>query len=112
MTRTVPKDAPVNVSPSAEHPDTPPRRRILIVEDNATAAAQLQQLLQSDRRLSVDITRDGRDALKGLLDRNYSIVITDLRMPHLDGMELIKQVQERGLPVTVIVTTGHGSIDE
>jgi DNA-binding NtrC family response regulator len=39
-------------------------------------------------------------------------VITDLRMPHLDGMELIKEIQQRGLPVTIIVTTGHGSIDE
>ena len=39
-------------------------------------------------------------------------MITDLRMPKLDGMKLIEEIQTRRLPVTVIVTTGHGSIDE
>src|SRR5204863_2152051 len=54
----------------------------------------------------------GEQALRALLEDNYSIVITDLRMPKVDGMQLIKEVQQRGLPVTVIVTTGYGSIDE
>src|SRR5438132_911875 len=87
-------------------------RRILIVADNEVARRQLQQLLQSDLSLQVDATGDGQKALQDLSEHNYSIVITDLRMPRLDGMELIKEVQQRRLPVTVIVTTGHGSIDE
>jgi len=88
------------------------RRRILIVEDNETAGRQLQKFLQSDAELEIDVTNNGENAIRALNDDNYSIVITDLRMPRMDGMELIKQVQRRGLPVTVIVTTGHGSIDE
>lgn len=87
-------------------------RRVLIVEDNALARKQLQQLLQRDPRLAVESTSDGQQALKELLGKTCSIVITDLRMPHLDGMELIKEVRQRDLPVTVIVTTGHGTIDE
>jgi DNA-binding NtrC family response regulator len=87
-------------------------RRILIVEDNEVARRQLQQLLQSDLKLQVDATGDGQKALQDLTEHNYSIVITDLRMPRLDGMELIREVQQRRLPVTIIVTTGHGSIDE
>jgi DNA-binding NtrC family response regulator len=87
-------------------------RRILIVEDNEVARRQLQQLLQSDLSLQVDVTGDGHKALQDLGEHNYSIVITDLRMPRLDGMELIREVQQRRLPVTIIVTTGHGSIDE
>jgi DNA-binding NtrC family response regulator len=90
----------------------PLRRRILIVEDNETARRQLQQLLQNDLSLHVDVTGDGNKALQDLSEHNYSIVITDLRMPRLDGMELIREVQQRRLPVTIIVTTGHGSIDE
>jgi DNA-binding NtrC family response regulator len=87
-------------------------RRVLIVEDNDTARKQLQQLLQVDPQFEVHTTGDGKEALQRLLDGNYSLMITDLRMPQLDGMELIRAVQQRGLPVTVIVTTGHGSIDE
>jgi DNA-binding NtrC family response regulator len=101
------------VSPVATSPDGEPvPRRILIVEDNETARRQLQQLLQGDLPLQVDVTGDGNKALQDLTERNYSIVITDLRMPRLDGMELIREVQQRRLPVTIIVTTGHGSIDE
>ncbi|MBL8798398.1 MAG: sigma-54-dependent Fis family transcriptional regulator [Planctomycetia bacterium] len=92
--------------------DEQPRRRILLVEDNETARQELQRLLETDAQLRVDVTADGAEALQALARQNYSIVITDLRMPRCDGMELIRAVQERRLPVTVIVTTGHGSIDE
>jgi DNA-binding NtrC family response regulator len=87
-------------------------RRVLIVEDNDVARRQLHQLLQEDAHLEVDSTGDAREALRKLEDAPHSIVITDLRMPGLDGMELIGEIQKRGLPVTVIVTTGHGSIDD
>ncbi|HLJ93867.1 MAG TPA: sigma-54 dependent transcriptional regulator [Gemmataceae bacterium] len=102
---------PLSPAPLAKDGEPVPRR-ILIVEDNETARRQLQQLLQSDLQLQVDATGDGNKALHDLAEHNYSIVITDLRMPRLDGMELIKEVQQRRLPVTIIVTTGHGSIDE
>src|SRR5262249_37196724 len=88
------------------------RRRILIVEDNELSRRQLQQLLQQEPDLDVQTAADGTTALHELAELPYSIVITDLRMPHLDGMELIQEVKNRQLPVTVIVTTGHGSIDE
>src|SRR5204863_2128329 len=73
---------------------------------------QLQQVLQVNGHILVDAHRDGQQALEALGHANYSIVITDLRMPKLDGMALIRAIQQKHLPVTVIVTTGHGSIDE
>lgn len=91
---------------------TPRTRRILIVEDNDLAREKLQQLLQSDPRLQVDVVSDGSAALKCLLEHDYSIMITDLRMPQLDGMQLIQEVQQRSLPVTVIITTGQSTIEE
>ena len=69
-------------------------------------------MLQTDPALRVDTTKDGDQALQRLLENNYSVLITDLRMPRLDGMQLLKEVQRGGLPVTVIVTTGYGSIDD
>src|SRR5262245_53551130 len=89
-----------------------PPRRVLIVEDDDSARQKLQHLLQTDPHLQVDATKDGDQALHLLTENNYSILITDLRMPRLDGMQLLKEVQKRNLPVTVIVTTGYGSIDE
>jgi DNA-binding NtrC family response regulator len=87
-------------------------RRILVAEDDATTRSQLQKLLSADPRLQVDTAADGRQALELLSDGSYSIVITDLKMPQLNGMQLIEEVQQRRLAVSVIVTTGFGSIDD
>jgi DNA-binding NtrC family response regulator len=87
-------------------------RGVLIVEDNELARRQLQRLLQEDSQLHVQTAPDGQQALEELHKNSYSIAITDLRMPRLDGMQLIKEIQARRLPVTIIVTTGHGTIDE
>jgi DNA-binding NtrC family response regulator len=88
------------------------KRRVLIVEDNELASRQLQQILQADAAVQVDTARDGSQALEKLIEEPYSLVITDLRMPCLDGMEMIQEVQQRRLPVSIIVVTGHGSIDD
>lgn len=90
----------------------PGPRRILIVEDNELAREQLAKLLQADPQYEVEATGDPQRALEDLVEKTYSVVITDLRMPGFDGMDLIRAIQERRLPVTVIVTTGHGSIEE
>ena len=87
-------------------------RRLLIVDDNELTCKQLQQLLQINGSLAVDYVTSGKKALAELEKTNYSILLTDLRMPELNGMDLIRMIQERSLPVTTIVTTGHGSIDE
>src|ERR1017187_2188205 len=89
-----------------------PPRRLLVVDDNELSCKQLQTLLQADASLVVDFLVDGSKALKTLERENYSILLTDLCMPKLSGMDLIRQIQEQRLPVTVIVTTGHGTINE
>lgn len=89
------------------------KRRVLIAEDNEQAREQLRRLLCQDPNYEVETVGDGQEALEALTrGPRFNFLITDLRMPQLDGMDLIEQVRKRQLPVTVIVTTGHGSIDE
>src|SRR5437899_2270356 len=90
----------------------PPKRRVLIADDSEDARISLQKLLEIALPVSVDTGADGSEALEALAARPYSILVTDLKMPHVSGMELIQEVQERRLPVTIIVTTGHGTIDK
>jgi DNA-binding NtrC family response regulator len=87
-------------------------QRILVVEDSQDARLSMQNLLATSLGVQVDAVADGRKALETLGERPYSIVITDLKMPHVNGIELMKELQERRLDVTVIVTTGYGSIEE
>ena len=71
---------------------------------------QLRKLLESDE-MSVDTFSSGQEALAALAAADYSVLITDLRMPGMGGMELIREVAERRVLVTTIVTTAFGSID-
>ena len=71
-----------------------------MVEDNEDTRQSFQQLLELALGVEVDLARDGNQALALLVERPYSIMITDLRMPKLDGMKLIEEIQTRRLPVT------------
>jgi DNA-binding NtrC family response regulator len=99
-------------SPNASGGPADDERRILIVEDLEDARTSLQDLLATTLGLPVDVAADGAEALRMLLDRPYSIVVTDLRMPKLSGMKLIEEIRIREIPVTPIVTTGYGSVAE
>src|SRR4051794_16220816 len=92
--------------------NTQMERRVLIAEDNEVNRQQMRQVLEADQKVKVDTTSDGMAALEALVNSNYSVLVTDLKMPHLNGMQLIEEVQKRRLPGTVIVMTGYGSIDE
>ena len=84
-------------------------QRVLIVEDLEDTRNSLQQVLEMALGLEVDAAADGAEALAMLEQKPYSLLITDLRMPRLGGMKLIQEVQNRKIPVTIMVTTGHGS---
>src|SRR6185437_6831510 len=87
-------------------------RRILLAEDSKATSEQLRTLLEAGGQFKVDTVGDGEAALHALSEHPYSILLTDLQMPRLDGMKLIGRIQERKLPVTVIVMTGFASIDQ
>jgi DNA-binding NtrC family response regulator len=102
----------VNDSSAPSVPSEAPPQRVLIAEDLEDTRASLQELLQMSLGLEVDTADDGAAALALLREKPYSLVITDLRMPKLGGMKLIEAIQAEKIPVTVIVTTGHGSIKD
>lgn len=85
--------------------------RLLIAEDSALVCRQLQKCLEAELNVRVDTTSDGKQALHALQNNFYSIFLTDLQMPHLDGLQLIEAINKASIPVTTIVFTGHGSID-
>ncbi len=84
--------------------------RVLVVDDDAGVRFTLRETLKSVPGVEVDVAEDGVVALEKLAAAGpYELVITDLRMPRLDGLELVKRV--RGMPQAprVIVITAHGS---
>ena len=65
-------------------------RRILVVDDSELVCQQLSQILaRPDRRIKV--AHDGTEALEWLVEGNFSLVLTDLRLPKTSGLELIRR---------------------
>ena len=85
-------------------------RRILVVDDSELICQQIPQLLAKPDR-QIKVAGDGTTALEWLVERPFSLVITDLCLPKISGIDLIREIRRRSLPVTVIVMTGHASID-
>jgi two-component system response regulator AtoC len=85
-------------------------RKVLLVDDDSYSTTQLKKLLETDE-LSVDAVSSGQEALTALAATDYSVLITDLRMPGMGGMDLIREVASRRVLVTTIVTTSFGSIE-
>ncbi len=109
MTSEIQRTDPAQLPPN---PVVVRSTRILVVEDNELARKQLQQLLGANKQFHVDSVSDGQQALTAIKKESYNLILTDLRMPGFDGLELIRTIQEQHLPVTIIVMTAFGSIDD
>jgi signal transduction histidine kinase len=84
--------------------------RILIVDDEPDIAVVLKLHLE-DAGYITSWAGNGEAALQMLHDGAYSLVLTDIRMPGMSGIEVLKRVRENGLTSSVIMMTAHGSED-
>lgn len=81
---------------------------ILVVDDSAVPRAKLKKLFEA-QGYQVTVANDGVQALEAIAKTRFSVVITDLEMPHMDGFELIAAVQGSldTEDIPIIAITGH-----
>jgi DNA-binding NtrC family response regulator len=83
--------------------------RILLIDDDTAGLRALSEALRNRLDdVTVDTARDSHAALDFLRDWEYSVVISDIRMPGMDGLALLNQVRERWPDVPVILMTAMG----
>ncbi len=87
-----------------------PETQIIVVDDEPVICQQLERLY-THSGYSVIIANSADEALQRLESRNIDLVVTDIRLPGLSGIELTKRIQENHPDVPVIVITGYGDID-
>jgi PAS domain S-box-containing protein len=83
--------------------------RVLVLEDE-TFMAQRLELVLKEEGYGVCTTHTGLSALKTLGQRGFDLLITDLRLPDMDGMDVVKRVKEEQPDTQVIVITGYANI--
>lgn len=105
-----------------------PRGHVLVVEDDDAVRQLLVEIVKEDAALQVDSARDGVDALHQVSTQPYDLVILDVMMPHMTGIDFLDSLQAltsdpsvrslRNLPAVIVVTSAssdqipNGKIEE
>ncbi len=84
----------------------PNKKRILVVDDEITVCKSIRQALLNDE-YEVDMALSGEEALKKEDDKKYDVVVADLMMPGLSGIDLLKALKAKDSAAKVIMITGY-----
>ena len=84
--------------------------KVLLVDDSPPARDPIEKSLIIEG-YDVTVADDGRQALEKFRSGDYDLIITDLRMPEMDGLELLRRVRAARPDYDVIIITGHGDMD-
>ncbi|MBP8645052.1 MAG: response regulator [Syntrophobacteraceae bacterium] len=87
-----------------------PRVKILLVDDEVTFANNMSKLL-AKRGYEVAVVHTGEEALRKVEEDEVDVVILDLKMPGMGGLDTLKILKKRKPLIEVIILTGHGSVD-
>lgn len=86
--------------------------RVLLVDDDPALLDALSQTLQLHMEApAVDVCESADDAISHILQHEYDAIISDIKMPGIDGLELLKGIQETRPGIPVLLITGHGEKD-
>ena len=84
--------------------------KILIADDNELNRSNLTDLLKEEG-YEIKAVCDGREGIDAFMEDKYDLVITDLRMPNVDGLEFLKYIKDNNRDNLVIMITGYGTIN-
>lgn len=91
------------MAPSTKH-------RIIVADDEQAITQGLSAIL-GDEGYDVTVCSDGQKALDELQSGGYGVVLADLMMPKLDGLSLLKALQDKSIPTECIIITGQATVD-
>jgi DNA-binding NtrC family response regulator len=84
--------------------------KILIIDDERSIRNTLKEILEYEK-YEVDEAADGETGLQKVLSEDYDVVLCDIKMPKMDGMEVLEKAAEAGKSSSFIMVSAHGSID-
>lgn len=87
--------------------------KVLIIEDEASIRAVLKDILKDQKELKLEIeeAKDGAEGLAKLENDSFDLAFCDIKMPKMDGMEVLQKAKEKGISTTFIMISAHGSTE-
>jgi len=84
--------------------------KILVIDDEKAIRRSIKEILEFEGH-KVEEAEEGMMALNMSLKNNYDIILSDIKMPKLDGIELLQKLIESNIQSTIIIMSGHGTIE-
>jgi two-component system, NtrC family, nitrogen regulation response regulator NtrX len=84
--------------------------KILVIDDEKSIRNALLEILEYEK-FEVELAENGLDGLEKFAAGSYDVVLCDIKMPEMDGMEVLEKIFESGKDVQVIMITGHGNVE-
>jgi len=84
--------------------------KILVIDDERSIRNTLKDILEYEK-YEVDLAEDGKKGIDKVKQAEYDIVLCDIKMPGIDGIEVLEQLQELSSDTPVVMISGHGNID-
>jgi len=85
------------------------KTKVLVIDDEKVVLDSVKKIL-ADEGYEVEVTLSGRDGLKDALESHYDIVLTDIRMPDIGGMRVLRDIKRFKPSLPVIMITGYASV--
>jgi len=85
--------------------------RILVVEDEKKVAGFIKKGLEEET-YAVDVTYDGEDGLHLGLEGQYDLIILDIMLPKMDGLEVLSQLRSQGSDIPILLLTAKDAVDD
>jgi len=111
MSSATSQDGSREAIPDETRDESPATGRILIVDDEPAAAEYLRVLL-AERGFEVRATGNGIEALIALENHGFDLVISDIRMPQMDGLELLSHLKDRWPEIPAIMLTANDAVED
>ena len=84
--------------------------KILVIEDDRTVGQYVRRGLE-EQRYQVELVDDGTEGLKAASAGQYDLVVLDLRLPGMTGLEILRNLRDRGITVPILVLTAQDSVE-
>ena len=84
--------------------------RVLVVDDEPEMCRLIEQALKQEG-YQIDVSFSGIEALQKIKSFNYHLLLTDLEMPEVDGIELTRKAKKQNPEIRVIMVTGNATVD-
>lgn len=83
--------------------------KILIIDDERSIRNSLREIL-TEESYSVDVAEDGESGVKAALSNRYDVIFSDIKMPQMDGVEVLEKLVSEGVDSPVVMISGHADI--